>query len=44
MREALLEGKPLMMTGREGAATVAVCKAVVEAAKTGQAVKIEYDF
>ena len=44
MREAVLEGKPVMMTGREGASTVAVCRAVVEAAATGKAVKIEYDF
>lgn len=44
MREAVIEGKPLLMTGREGAKTVAVCRAVVEAAKTGAAVKIDYNF
>lgn len=44
MREAVIDNKPLLMTGREGAKTVAVCRAVVEAAKSGTAVKIEYDF
>ena len=44
MRESVIDNKPLLMTGREGAKTVAVCRAVVEAAKTGSAVKIEYDF
>lgn len=44
MREAILEGKPLLMTGYEGAKTVAVCRSVVEAAKSGVAVKIDYNF
>lgn len=44
MREAVIGGKPLLMTGVEGAKTVAVCRAVVEAAKSGTAVKINYDF
>ena len=44
LREAILEGKPLLMTGREGAKTVAVCRAVVEAANTGKAVKVDYNF
>jgi len=44
LREAVLEGKPLLMTGREGAKTVAVCRAVVEAANTGKAVQVDYDF
>ena len=44
LREAVLEGKPLLMTGREGAKTVAVCRAVVEAANTGKAVQVDYNF
>lgn len=39
---AILDGAPLMMTGREGAKTVAVCCAVVESAKSGHAVNIDY--
>lgn len=44
MRETLLEGKPLLMTGEEGAKTVAVCRAVVASAKSGEAVKVDYNF
>jgi len=38
----VLNGKPLITTGREGARTVMVCRAVVESAKTGMPVKIKY--
>ena len=44
MIDSLLNGTPVLMTGREGAKTVAVCKAAVESAKKGEIVKIEYDF
>jgi len=43
MIDSVVNGAPLLMTGREGAKTVMVCRAVVESAKTGKAVKIEYD-
>lgn len=43
MHRALLDGEPLLMTGREGAKTIAVCRAVVEAAEKGGAVKVNYD-
>lgn len=42
LRDAILNGTPLVTTGREGARTVAVCRAVVESAETGVPVKIEY--
>lgn len=42
MISAVTEGKPLITPGREGARTVAVCRAVVESAKTGMPVKINY--
>ena len=42
-RAAILDGAPVLMTGREGAKTVAVCCAVVKSAKTGQAVAVDYD-
>ncbi len=42
MREAIIDGKPLLMTGEEGAKTVIVCRAVVEAAASGKAVAIDY--
>jgi len=42
MKEAVLEGKPLITTGREGARTITVCRAVVESAKCGMPVKITY--
>ena len=41
---AIVEGKPLVATAREGAKTVAVCKAAVESAKTGEPVKVDYSF
>lgn len=44
MKEAILEGKPLLTTGREGANTVAVCVAVVESAKKGLPVEVDYNF
>ena len=42
MIAAVTEGKPLITTGREGERTVMVCRAVVESAKTGVPVKINY--
>jgi predicted dehydrogenase len=42
MLDAVIDGKPLITTGREGARTVMVCRAVVESAKTGMPVKINY--
>lgn len=44
LRAAVLEGKPLLMTGREDAKTVAVCRAVGEAGDSRKAVKVDYDF
>ena len=41
-RDAVLNGTPLVTTGREGARTVTVCRAVVESAKTGRPVEIVY--
>ncbi len=40
--DSIRNGTPLVTTGTEGARTVAVCRAVVESAKTGAPVKIEY--
>ncbi len=42
MIEAVVDGKPLVTPGREGARTVAVCRAVVESAATGKTVDIKY--
>ena len=43
MIAAVTEGKPLVTTGREGARTVAVCRAVVESARAGgKPVEIKY--
>ena len=42
MLDSILNGKELITTGREGARTVTVCRAVVESAKTGMPVKINY--
>lgn len=42
MIAAVTEGKPLITPGQEGARTVTVCRAVVESAKTGMPVKINY--
>ncbi len=40
--DSILHGTPLVTTGREGARTVAVCRAVVASAKTGKPVEIVY--
>ena len=42
MVNALLKDAPLLTPGEEGARTVAVCRAVVEAAESGSPVKIHY--
>ncbi len=38
------ENRPVTTDGVQGASTVKACLALVESAKTGQSVKIEYDF
>lgn len=43
-RDAVIEGKSLVMTGLEGAKTVSVCSAVIESAKTGVPVKVDYNY
>ena len=40
--DVLLDRKPLDIPGAEGAATVAVCEAIIESAASGKAEKIEY--
>lgn len=40
--DAVMKNKPLVTTGREGAKTVIACRAVVDSAKTGKSVKIDY--
>lgn len=40
--DAIIAGKPNPIASIEGASTVAVCRATVESAKTGQPVKIRY--
>ena len=42
--DAIINDKPVATDAREGAKTVAVCLAIVEAAKTGKIVKPNYDF
>ena len=42
--DAILNDKPVVTDAREGAKTVAVCLAIVEAAKTGKIVKPNYEF
>ncbi len=42
LRDAVLNGTPLVTTGEEGARTVTVCRAVVQSAKTGVPVQIVY--
>ena len=44
MIDSFLNGTPVLMTGMEGAKTVAVCCAAVESAKKGEIVKIDYNF
>ena len=39
---AIIEDKPNPISSREGAITVAVCRATVESAKTGETIKIQY--
>lgn len=41
---AIIEGRLVECTGEEGAVTVAACMAIVESARTGEKVKISYDF
>lgn len=41
---AIIQGQPVMTNGREGAKTVAVCKAVIESCECGSPIKITYDF
>jgi len=40
----LLDGRPVTTSGREGAATVAVCTAIVESFKTGEKITVDYNF
>lgn len=40
--DAMIEGKPNPISALEGATTVAICRATVESAKTGETVKIVY--
>ena len=40
----LLENRPVTTSGVEGASTVAVCLGIVESFKTGEKVKIDYNF
>ena len=42
--DAILNDTPLLMTGEQGAKTVAACMAIVESAKTGKPVKPDYNF
>lgn len=42
MIAAIREGAPIKTTGKEGARTVCVCRAIVESAKTGKTVLINY--
>lgn len=42
--DAIINDKPVVTDAREGAKTVSVCLAIVEAAKTGKIVKPNYDF
>lgn len=41
---AIHEGTPVPTTGEEGASTVSVCLAIVESFKTGNKVKVDYNF
>ena len=42
MISAIRDNKPIITTGREGARTVCVCRAVVQSAKEGKTIQIEY--
>ncbi|MBR2731659.1 MAG: Gfo/Idh/MocA family oxidoreductase, partial [Clostridia bacterium] len=41
---AILEGRPVLTDAREGAKTVAVCRAIVESSETGRIVEPDYHF
>ena len=41
---AILEDRPVVTDGINGASTVSVCLAIVESFKTGEKVKVDYDF
>ena len=40
----IYEGKPVVSSGAEGACTASVCFAIVESFKTGEKVKVDYNF
>ena len=42
--DSIVNGTPLIATAREGAKTVAVCRAAIESAETGAPVKVDYSF
>ncbi len=42
--KCIMEGKPVVTSGVEGASTVSVCLAIVESFKTGNKVVVDYDF
>ena len=42
--DSIINGTPLIATAREGAKTVAVCRAAIESAETGAPVKVDYSF
>lgn len=41
---AIYEGRPVISSGVEGASTASVCFAIVESFKTGEKVKVDYNF
>ena len=41
---AILEDRPVVTDGINGASTVSVCLAIVESFKAGEKVKVDYDF
>lgn len=42
--DIILDDKPVLTDGREGASTVAICLAVVESAAQGEKISVNYDF
>lgn len=42
--DVILSGREMVMNGEEGAATVAVCEAIVNSAATGQSISLDYKF
>ena len=42
--DCILAGKPVVTDGVEGASTASVCLAIVESFKTGEKVKVDYNF